>query len=324
MKAYIPERVVTNQDLEALTGMPADVIESRTGLIERRYAAADETPTDMGVKAALQVFQEMNIPRSEIDLVISACISRDQYLPTDAMIYAHKLGLPRVRCLDINEACVSYLSALEVTNLYIKSKSVRNVLILTSEKSSSVLNYKDPGASVIFGDCAAATLITPSDDGASRIEYSYLETNALGKAIDLVEVKGGGLKHLPNDPTTTPEMNLFHMRGHEIFRLALQNMPRLVETVLKGAGLSMKDIDYIIPHQVNPRTLLAIVNRAMKNSRFPADRVHMDRLLGNTAAATFPTALAQAVASSLIKRGDRVMLIGGGVGFTIAGVILTY
>jgi 3-oxoacyl-[acyl-carrier-protein] synthase-3 len=321
--AYIPQHVITNKDLEILTGVNSEMIFESTGLLERRYSIDDIAPTDMGVKAALKVFEETNIPKSSIDMIISSSSSRDQAIPTDSMVYAHKLGIPRVRCLDLDATCASYLYALEISDLYIKTWMLENILILCSEKPSGVLNYKDPSSSIIFGDSAAATLISRSQ-GNSMINYSYFETNAIGDAINLVEIKGGGIKHNPNDPKTTPEMNQFKMKGKKIYKLALKHIPILFEILLKGANLNIEDIDFIIPHQVNPRTLMAILKKTTRDYEFPIEKVYVDKIIGNSAAATFPVAMAELVASDKILRGDRIMLIGAAVGFTVCGIILTY
>lgn len=319
IKAYVPDTVVPNQFFEDRFNFPEGSIEARTGLRSRRRANSCEYPTEMGVKAAQMVFREAGIPAQNVDLIIAASCSRDQAIPTDAMIYANRLGIPDVQCLYVDVGCQSFVNALEIADLYIRSGKRKSILIVTSEQTSRVIDYDDPSSSIVLGDGAAAALVVPSS-GPSQIEASCIKTEALGRNLEVATLKGGGLRYLPDDPDFTPDMKFFRMDGALALRLASRYLPSVVDDLLQEADCTAEDIDHIIPHQVIPRMIRSVQKKFGVN----AAKVYINADYGNQAAATIPIGLAELVSNGTVRRGDRVLLIGGATGFTAGGMILIY
>jgi len=319
IRAYVPSRIVSNEFFEDRFGLPYGSIEAKTGLKARRRARACEYPTEMGIRAAHLAFEESGIGPKDVDMIIAAACSRDQAIPTDAMIYANRLEIPNVQCLQVDVGCQSFVSALEIADLYIRSGTRRTILIVTSEQTSRVVDDSTPSASIVLGDGAAAALVVPSE-GSSRIEASYVKTEALGRDIGVATLKGGGLRYLPDDTDFTPDMRFFHMDGALALKLALRHLPSVVSILMERAGCTENDIDYVIPHQVIPRMVMTVLDRFGVD----AAKVHINPDYGNQAAATIPIGLAESIANGVVKRGDRVLLIGGATGFTAGGMLLIY
>lgn len=319
IKAYIPPKIVANRIFEERFRFPSGYIERKTGLRARRHAEKGEHPTKMGLAAAKLTFGDAQMMPEAVDMIISASTSRDQSIPTDAMVYAHLLGVENVQCLHIEAVCLSFINALELADLYIRSDRCKCILIISSEQTSRVIDYEDPSSSILLGDGAAAALIM-SDDGNSRIEATHIKTEALGENINVAYMKGGGLKHHPYDSDFTPDMAGFHVNGGLELTLAIRHFPQFLNTLFERAQCSFDEIDHVIPHQVVPR----MIQKILKNLGFSKQKIHINDSYGNQAAASIPIGLAELVDIGRVKRGDRVLLIGGAAGFSLGGAILVY
>ena len=319
IKGYVPPTAVPNQFFEDRFGLPSGSIEAKTGLRARRRADVCEYPTEMGGKAVQMVFQEAGIAPQDVDMIIAAACSRDQAIPTDAMIYANRFGISDVQCVYVDVGCQSFVQALEIADLYIRLGKRRSILIITAEQTSRVIDYDSLSSSIVLGDGAAAALVIPSS-GASRIEASYIKTEALDRDIEVATLKGGGLRYLPDDPAYTADVNFFHMDGALALKLALRYLPPVVDVLFQQANCTWEDIDHIIPHQVMPRMILTV----LQHLGWDATNVYINPDYGNQAAATIPIGLAEVVSNGTVRRGDRVLLIGGATGFTAGGMILVY
>lgn len=319
IKAYLPPLIVPNATIEKQFGMALGSIEELTGLRARRHATPDEHPTDMGMKAVELVLTETGLNPRELDLIISANASKDQSVPTDAMNYAHKLGLEQVQTCHLEVVCLSFIQALEMADLYIRAGKKKAVLVVSAEKCSKVLDPHNPETWIVLGDGAAAALLQPTKD-PSRIETTRIFTLPAGKNIHSSFIKGGGTRYHPFDPDYVPEWGYFKIDGSLQYKLSLRQIPRLMDLLLSQTGLSLTDIDYVIPHQIIPRFISTIAAEI----GFSLEKIHINPDLGNQAAASIPVALAQAVETGRVRRGSRVLLIGGAAGFTVGGAILVY
>ena len=317
--AYVPPRVVENSVFEKRFGMPAGSIARKTGLESRRHAEPGETPTSMGARAIEGALSAAGFAAGDIDMVISAGTSRDQSIPPDSMIYANLLGVHEIHCLHVEAVCLSFLNALEIADLYLRTGHYQRILIVASEMTSRIIDYDDESSSMLLGDGAAAAVLEVCH-GASRIEASSFLTEAGGRNIGVATLLAGGLKLMPGDSGFGDTSTKFHVDGPLELKLAVKHMPRFLKSLLEDAGCRLSEIDHIIPHQVLPR----MVGTVLRTLGVASDRVHLRRDFGNQAAASIPVVMSHLVAEGVIRRGERVLLIGGAAGFSLGGIVLVY
>lgn len=319
MQSYIPPESVANAFFEKRFALKPGYLLDKTGLAARRHGTREDYPTAMGMKAAEKALAVSGINPKEIDLIISAGTSRDHSIPTDAMIYAHKLDIPSVQCLHVEAVCLSFINALELTDMYIREGKKRAVLLISSEQTSRIIDYDDPSSSFLLGDGAAALIAVP-DESTSRIISTSLQTRAQGKNIEVASLKAGGLKIIPSDPEFSLKDATFHVDGALELKLAVKFLPIFLKNLLKNADCQLDDLDHIIPHQVVPRMITSI----MKKMGITTSKLRMNTQYGNLAAASMPVLLAELVEQNRLNRGDMVLLIGGAAGFSLGGAILVY
>jgi 3-oxoacyl-[acyl-carrier-protein] synthase III len=318
---YLPERVVTSTELEAELGLRAGWIERAAGVRERRYAT-HETAVGMAAIAARRAVAHAQIDLADIDLIIAAASAPQQVIPCTASFIQRELEAPEgaSACFDVNATCLSFLFALQLAAHLVAAGTYRHALIVSSEVSGHSLNFNEPESAVLFGDAAAAAVIrrTPTD-AASSIVWEQFATYS--SAADLTVIRGGGNLHHPNNPATTPEMNLFHMDGSGLFRKATKLIGPFLDSFFVRAGWQHEAIDAVVPHQAS-RHALELLSR-----RFGFDPAQMVSNLperGNCVAASIPLALAEAVQTGRITRGQRVLLLGTGAGLTLGAVGLVF
>ena len=318
---YLPERRVTNAELEAQLGIPADWIERATGVRERRYVT-HETMLAMGVAASHRALENARLHVEELDAIISATCAPQQAIPCTAAFLQRELGAPEgaSACFDINATCLSFLFALQTVAHLVMAGVYQNVLICSSEVVSHSLNPHERESVALFGDAAAAAVITRSSpEEASAIWHTQFETYSSG--ADMTVILGGGSLHHPNDPATTPEMNMFHMRGPAVFRQATQVIEPFLERFFCKLGWERDEIDAIVPHQASRHP----IEQLSKRLGFTHEQVFLNLAeRGNCVSASIPLALAEAVERRRIQRGNRVLLIGTGAGLTLGAVALTF
>jgi 3-oxoacyl-[acyl-carrier-protein] synthase-3 len=288
---YLPERRVTNAELEARYDISAEWIERATGVQERRYAT-HETSAGMGAAAARQ-----------------ALVQRELQAPDGKSV-----------CFDVNATCLSFLFGLQTAAQLVAAGMYRNVLVYSSEITSRSLNVRQPESMVLFGDAAAAAIVTRSVPGeASALWHAQFATHSSG--ADLTQIRGGGTQHHPNDPTTTPEMNTFHMRGLAIFKHAARLIGPFLDGFFDTLGWERGDLDVVVPHQASRHGIDLLTSRL----GFRDDQVMQNLALrGNCIAASLPLALAEAAEAGRIRRGDKLLLVGTGAGLTLGALALTY
>ncbi len=318
---YLPERRVTNAELAEQLNIPAEWIERATGVRERRYVT-DETTLGMGAAAARKALVAAGMKVGELDAIICASSGPQQAIPCTAALMQRELDAPDggSACFDINATCLSFLFALQTASHLIAAGVYHNVLICSSELASHSLNPNERESSILFGDAAAAAVLTRSPaDEESTIWHSQFTT--YGSGANLTEIIGGGTLHHPNDPQTTPEMNTFHMDGPTIFKYAAQMVGPFLDRFFEQLDWGRSDVDVLVPHQASRHAVLQLTSRF----GFRREQVFLNLgERGNCVAASIPLALAEAVDCGTIQRGSRVLLVGTGAGLTIGACALTY
>jgi 3-oxoacyl-[acyl-carrier-protein] synthase-3 len=318
---YLPQRRVSSAELEAQYGLPRGWIGRTVGVEERRYAGG-ETSAGMAAAAARMALEDAGVRPGALDLVLGASTGPQQLIPCTAALVQRELGLPDGGsfCFDVNATCLSFLAALHLVALGVAAGTYRTVLIYSSEITSRTLNPNEPESAVLFGDAAAAAVVTatsPADP--SGVLYAEFATYSSGAA--LTECVGGGTLHHPNDPTTTPEMNTFHMRGPAVFKLATRLMGPFLDRFLEKIAWPRGAVDAVVPHQAS----LLAVRQLTSRYGFRPDQVVLNLATrGNCVAASLPLALAEAVHAGRIRRGHRVLLVGTGAGLTLGCLAMIF
>lgn len=312
---YVPEKIITNFDLEKIVETSDEWIKTRTGIEQRRKARDDEYTSDMGVKAAENAIKNANLKKEDIDLVITATITGDYPWPSTATIIANKLGLSDVPAFDISAACSGFIYGLKLADSLIKSGDFKNILLVASEKLSAITDWTDRNTCVLLGDGAGAVIIGRSETG----EILSTVIHSDGSKLELLYQPGGGCVNPASEETVKNRLHYLKMNGADIFKLAVEKMPEVLEKALIKANIKPEQIDFVIFHQANIR----IINNIAKRFGWPAEKniVNIQKY-GNTSAATIPIALAEAIEQGRIKKGNLIALSAFGAGLTWAGAVL--
>lgn len=318
---YLPQRRVTNRELEEQLALKPGWIERRTGIRERRYVT-EESSAGMAAAAIQQALSMANRSVTDIDLIIGASTGPQHAIPCTAALVQRELGAPDGAsvCFDLNATCLTFLFALQTAAQLIVGGTYRTVAIFSSEIASRSLNPKEPESAVLFGDGAAAAILTstPADE-ASAIGCGHFATHSSG--ADLTMLAGGGTYHHPNDPATTPEMNLFRMDGPAIFKKASRLLGPFLETYWAKSTLHANAFDWIVPHQAS-RHGLDLLSARMG---FAQEKIISNLAVrGNCIAASIPLALTEAVHAQQIQRGDQLLLLGSGAGLTFGALAVSF
>ena len=324
---YVPENVVTNDDLSKLMDTSDEWIQERTGIQQRRHALrGSDTTTSMGVKASLKAIEAAKINKEEIDFIVFATLSPDFYFPGCGVLVQKELGLPTIGALDIRNQCSGFIYALSVADQYIKTGMYKNILVIGAETQSPALDMSTRGRNmaVLFGDGAGAAIVSRSDDPERGILSTHLHSQGEHAEQLAMITPGVGTKWVtellaendPDDVSYYPNMN-----GQFVFKNAVVRFAEVIEEGLKTNGLSNKDINMLIPHQAN----LRISQFIQHQFKLTDDQVFNNIMkYGNTTAASVPIALTEAVQQGKIKDGDLVVLAAFGSGFTWASAIIRW
>ena len=324
---YVPENVVTNDDLSKLMDTSDEWIQERTGIQQRRHALrGSDTTTSMGVKASLKAIEAAKINKEEIDFIVFATLSPDFYFPGCGVLVQKELGLPTVGALDIRNQCSGFLYALSVADQYIKTGMYKNILVIGAETQSPALDMSTRGRNmaVLFGDGAGAAIVSRSDDPERGILSTHLHSQGEHAEQLAMITPGVGTKWVtellaendPDDVSYYPNMN-----GQFVFKNAVVRFAEVIEEGLKTNGLSREDINMLIPHQANLR-----ISQFVQHQFKLTDEQVFNNIMkyGNTTAASVPIALTEAVQQGKIKDGDLVVLAAFGSGFTWASAIIRW
>ena len=321
--SYVPEKVLTNEDISKIVDTSDEWITTRTGIRQRRIAAPDEATSDMASAAALRAIEAAAINPDEIGLIVVATVTPDMFFPSTACIVQRKIGAVNAVCFDINAACSGFLYALQVARHFINTGNRTTALVIGAEKLSSLINWSDRNTCVLFGDGAGAVVIRRAEETAADAPGRVLSTvmGSDGTLMDLLKVPGGAAACPITPENVASRPNTIHMEGRETFKHAVTRMCQASEQALELAGLKAEDIAMVIPHQANARIITAIAERL----GVPPERtyINLDRY-GNTSAATIPVALDEAHRQGRIKRGDVLLLVAFGGGFTWASSVVRW
>lgn len=314
--SYTPARIMTNDDLSKIVETSDEWIFTRTGIRERRIAAADEATSDLAAAAARKALADAGLEASQIDLLIVATVTPDLPMPATACIVQKKLGVPaHAACFDLNAACSGFIFALDTAWAMLSSGRYRHALIVGAEKLSSVLDWTDRTTCVLFGDAAGAVVLGPSRSPGSQILGAKLYTE--GGYTDLLCIPGGGCLH--PGPDAPPKV--IQMKGREIFKVAVREMEDAARDILEQHGLHADQISCVIPHQANLRIIEAIAQYL----ELPMDRffINLERY-GNTSAASIPLAIDEARRSGRIQPGEVSLLVAFGAGLTYGSALVRW
>jgi len=318
---YLPERVVTSAEVERICGIKPGWIERHTGVKERRWVGPRETNSFMGAAAAREAVKDAGLTLDDIDLILCASGTPEQTIPDNSALIQRELGLGKsgTSCMSVHITCLSFLMALDLASVMLSVDRYKNILIVASDIASVALNFKDPESAALFGDAAAAAVVTKTPPGEeSKVQRARFETYSVG--AHLTEIRGGGSRRHPANPETRPEDNLFSMAGPKVYRLARQHQDEFLERLRPGLSRSPGSIKVVLPHQAS---LLAL--RALRRNGIDDDQVviTLDRF-GNCVATSLPLTLYEAVKTNRLNRGDEILMAGTGAGLTLGGMILTY
>ncbi len=316
--SYVPEKILTNDDLSRMVDTSDEWITTRTGIKERRVAAKDENTSDMAAEAALKAIEQANISAAEIDLILVATATPDMLFPATACFVQTKIGAKNAACLDISAACAGFLFGIEIAQQFITSHTYDTVLVIGADKLTSITNWTDRNTCVLFGDGAGAAVLRHrgSDHG---VISTHIGSD--GQFADILFMPGGGSRCPITKENAHLHLQTIHMLGKEVYKQAVTAMLSAARKALDQAGLTINDIACIIPHQANLRIIEAIANRL----KIPIERfyVNLDRY-GNTSAAAVAIALDEANRSGRIKHGDYVLMVVFGGGLTWAGSVIEW
>jgi 3-oxoacyl-[acyl-carrier-protein] synthase III len=320
--SYLPEKILTNDDLSKIVDTSDEWITTRTGIKERHIAAPEQATSDLAAEAAQRAMAAAGITPGEIDLIVVATVTPDMFFPSTACIVQRKLGATNAVCFDISAACSGFLYALQVARHFLNAGTRATALVIGAEKLSSLVNWEDRNTCVLFGDGAGAVVIR-AEDTATEAPGRVLSTvmGSDGNLTDLLKVPGGGSACPITAENVADKPNTIHMEGRETFKHAVTRMCQASEQALAMAGLTKDDIAMVIPHQANARIITAIADRL----GLPAEKTFMNvDKYGNTSAATIPIALDEAQRQGRIQRGDIVLLVAFGGGFTWASSVVRW
>lgn len=316
--SYVPEKVLTNADLEKLVETSDEWITTRTGIKERRIAAEGEYTADMASKAAARAMQRGNITAEQIDLVIVATITPDMMFPATACLVQHKIGARRAAAFDVEAACSGFIYALEIGQQFIMSRTYETVLVIGAEKLSSIVDWKDRNTCVLFGDGAGAAILQ------HRPEAHGLLTACMGAEGDKAELlcmPGGGSRCPATAESIANRLHFLRMDGKETFKNAVTAMYTAGKEALKRCEIDITQIKCVIPHQANRRIIDAVGERlGVKPEQL---FVNLEKY-GNTSAASVAIALDEAVQQGRIQRGDLVLMVVFGAGLTWAAAVIEW
>lgn len=313
--SYLPEKVLTNHDLEEMVDTSHDWIVERTGIEKRHIAAADETTCDLAEQAALKAMEMAGKNPEDIDLIVLATTTPDLIFPSTACLLQKKLGIRGGAAFDIQAVCTGFVYALGVADKFIKSGSHKCALVIGAEKFSNIIDWTDRGTCILFADGAGAVVLeaTEEDEG---ILSTHLHAD--GQYESLLNTTAGVSK---NKALMDSGGAFVQMKGNEVFRMAVKTLGRIVDETLEYNNMEKSDIDWLVPHQANIRIIKATAKKLKMSMDHVVVTVHDH---GNTSAASVPLALDVAVRDGRIKRGEIILLEAFGGGFTWGSALIKY
>ena len=306
----VPESVMTNHDISKLVDTNDAWIRERTGIRERRIARADQFPSTLGLEASIKALRVANLRPTDVDLIICTSSSPEYIFPATACLIQDQLGATKAGAFDLLAACSGFIYALNMGAQAIRSGSIKSALVVGSETLSRFINWKDRNTCILFGDGAGAFVLQASDQPGGVLSAVM---HSDGSGGDLLTLAGGGSRYPANESTLVNGQHYIQMDGKEVFRFATRVMASATQEVLACSGLTLDQVQWIVPHQANIR----IIEAAARGLKLPMDRfiVNLERY-GNTSTASIPIAMVEALEKGQIKTGDKLVMVGFGAGLT--------
>ena len=316
---YLPERRVTNKELETMVDTSDEWIVERTGIRERRFVDKGQATSDLGAAAAKRLCEKRGLDPAEIDLIIVATVTPDMFFPSSACLLQHKIGAKKAWAFDLSGACSGFLYALTTAAQFISAGTYKKVLVVGSDVMTSIIDFQDRATCVLFGDGAGAVLVEPAEEGERGIIDFILRSD--GSGGQFLYMPGGGSLNPPSVETVQKKMHYVHQDGRNVFKFAVRGMAEVSHELLSKHGLTAKDLRLYIPHQANLRIIEAAVDRmGLERSQVA---INIDRY-ANTTAGTIPICLSEAVESKRIKKNDVILMASFGAGFTWGSLLLRW
>jgi 3-oxoacyl-[acyl-carrier-protein] synthase III len=318
--SFLPEKVLTNYDLEKTLDTSHDWIVQRTGIERRHIIAEGEGTSDMIVRAAQKALEKANMKADELDLIIVATLSGDFKMPATACIVQAKLGAKNVMSFDVNAACSGFIYSLIIADQFIKTGLHKKILVVGAESLSRIVDYEDRDTCILFGDGAGAFVLTPAEPGDNNVIMTG-HAHAEGQHAELLWAEAGGTKVPFSEEVLKNKSQYMKMKGKEIFKNATRTMAHCCQEALDATNTKASELDWIVPHQANLRITEAVAGQF----HFPLEKVVSTvHETGNTSAASIPIAFDIAVTDGRIQRGQLILLTGFGAGLTSGSVLLRY
>jgi 3-oxoacyl-[acyl-carrier-protein] synthase-3 len=315
---YVPPRVATNFDLEKLVDTNDEWIRTRTGIRERHYANPGVASSHLGTEAAKKLLAAKGVDAEEIELIVVATVTPDMFFPATACLIQDRLGAKKAWGFDLSAACSGFAYALTVGAQFVGAGTHKKVLVIGSDVMTSILDYKDRATCVLFGDGAGAVLLEPAADGEGILDFAH-DVDGSGGA-NLYMPAGGSLNPASQE-TVEKRMHYVHQEGAQVFKYAVRRMSEQAVTILERNGLTSKDLALVVPHQANLRIIRGMQERlGVDDSKVMVNIDHY----GNTTAGTIPLGLMEAVEQKRLKKGDLVLLIAVGAGYTTGAVLMRW
>lgn len=316
--SFLPDNVVTNHDLEKMVDTSDQWIRERTGIEERRVAPEGMNASDMATEAAKKALEAAGLTAEDIDCIIVATLTGDMAIPSTACIVQANLGATKAAAFDLGAACSGFVYGLITAGSYVNMNMFKNVLVIGVEVLSRVLNWKDRGTCILFGDGAGAAVVSTVEEGYGM---RGMDMGADGTGGMSLSIPSSGTAMVPNDQRIEEGLTYIHMNGSEVYKFAVKTMGRTVLNALERANMELEKLDCFIPHQAN----LRIIDSAAHRLKLSEDKVFVNLpKYGNTSAASVGIALDEAVRSGFVKKGDNVAFAGFGAGLTWAGLVMKW
>ena len=316
--SYLPDRVLTNHELEQMVDTSDEWILQRTGIRQRRIAAPHEATSDMATAAALAALQDAGMAPDQLDVIIVGTCTPDYMFPSTACLVQSAIGATGAACYDLEAACSGFVYGLAQASALVTSGLARNALVVGSETLSRFTDYQDRRSCILFGDGAGAAVVTASANGG---ELVFCEMGADGSQPEILMIPAGGSRLTPSAETVRRRQHFMKLHGRDVFKLAVNKLGELVVRIPEETGVALDDVKLIIPHQSNERIIRSVCQRG----GIPIEKAYLniDRV-GNTSAASIPIAMHEALQKGLFGRGDLVLLLAFGGGLTWAAMLLRY
>jgi 3-oxoacyl-[acyl-carrier-protein] synthase-3 len=315
---YVPPRVVTNDDLAKFVDTNDEWIRSRTGIRERHYADAGVATSHMATEAAKLLIAQKNIDPAEIGMIVVASVTPDMFFPATACLVQDRIGAKNAWGFDLSAACSGFAYALTVGAQFVGSGAHKKVLVIGSDKMTSILNFEDRATCVLFGDGAGAILLEPAEEGEGILDFQHDIDGSGGGDLFM---PGGGSLNPSTQETVEKKMHFVHQGGQQVFKYAVRRMAETSVKILADNGYTNDDLALVVPHQANLRIIQAMQQRLGVPDEKVA--VSIDRY-GNTTAATLPLGMRDAVADGRLKKGDLLLLVTVGAGYTTGSVLMRW